>query len=155
MASVFEQIEKLITEHGSAAILRERLHFAGDQYAALERKNAELQAENDKLRREVESLRVQNTELRKSIPQDTDTPDGFDKNTRKILHVFFQLSDNVSVDQIVRQTGLNRPTVEYHCGLLCKARLIRQTRARSASSPCMYGIMPEGRGYAVRSRIQQ
>jgi hypothetical protein len=35
--SVFDSIEKLITEHGSAAILREHLALAKSQYDALER----------------------------------------------------------------------------------------------------------------------
>ena len=37
---IFDSIEKLITEHGSAAIIRERLALASDQYAALERQLA-------------------------------------------------------------------------------------------------------------------
>jgi hypothetical protein len=40
---IFESIEKLITEHGSAAILKERLSLVAEQHAALERENEELQ----------------------------------------------------------------------------------------------------------------
>ncbi len=35
------EIERLITEHGSAAILKERLALASDQYSALEKKFTE------------------------------------------------------------------------------------------------------------------
>ncbi len=41
--SIFDSIEKLITEHGSAAILSQQLAFARDQFDALERKVSELQ----------------------------------------------------------------------------------------------------------------
>jgi len=63
---IFEGIEKLINEHGSATILKERLSLAADQYAALERKNAETErraqeAEVGKLTAEV---RAQNAEMR-------------------------------------------------------------------------------------------
>jgi hypothetical protein len=38
----FEAIEKLVNEHGSAAVLKERIELAKDQYAALERQVADL-----------------------------------------------------------------------------------------------------------------
>lgn len=37
---IFGGIEKLITEHGSAAILRERISLAAQQYTILEKENA-------------------------------------------------------------------------------------------------------------------
>lgn len=40
--NIFDTIEKLITEHGSAAILRERLDFAKQQFAQLEAEVVEL-----------------------------------------------------------------------------------------------------------------
>ena len=52
----FTAIEKLITEHGSAAILRERLALASDQYAALERRISELTNALETLRAENEGL---------------------------------------------------------------------------------------------------
>jgi predicted RNA-binding Zn-ribbon protein involved in translation (DUF1610 family) len=59
-------IERLITEHGSAAILRERLSLAAEQYAALERKVAELESENTKLNSENSELQQQVRNLKNS-----------------------------------------------------------------------------------------
>lgn len=60
---IFGGIERLITEHGSAAILRERVGLAAQQYAVLEKENAslklriaDLEAENSKLQGQVRSL---------------------------------------------------------------------------------------------------
>lgn len=60
---ILAEIERLITEHGSAAILRERLALAAEQYAALEKKvvdleakNAHLESENSELQQQVRSL---------------------------------------------------------------------------------------------------
>jgi hypothetical protein len=39
--AVLGEIEKLINEHGSAVILKERIALAQDQYAALEKKLSE------------------------------------------------------------------------------------------------------------------
>ena len=61
---LLDSIEKLITEHGSAAILRERISLANDQYSALEQRNAELQADNAALKAEQESLRAEVERLR-------------------------------------------------------------------------------------------
>jgi len=57
--NIFDSIERLINEHGSAAILKERLSLAADQYTALERKNAEANA-----RAEAAELRAQAAEMR-------------------------------------------------------------------------------------------
>jgi predicted nucleic acid-binding Zn-ribbon protein len=56
--AIHEMFEKLITEHGSAAVLRERLEFAAEKFAALERKAEELAVE-------VASLREKNLDLQK------------------------------------------------------------------------------------------
>lgn len=53
----FDSIEKLINERGSAAVLRERLELAAQQYAALERKVAELTKELETVKGHNEVLR--------------------------------------------------------------------------------------------------
>jgi hypothetical protein len=53
----FDSIEKLINERGSAKILLQRLELAKDQYAALERKVAQLTDEVEQLRQDNEVLR--------------------------------------------------------------------------------------------------
>lgn len=57
---LFEAFEKLISEHGSAAILREHLALVKAEYAAMERKRADLQAQCDQ-------LRVDNAQLQKDL----------------------------------------------------------------------------------------
>jgi hypothetical protein len=58
-----DELEKLINEHGSAAILKERIALANDKYAALEEKIGALRAENDILRSENGKLVAQVHEL--------------------------------------------------------------------------------------------
>ena len=52
-------IEKLINEHGSSTILKERLELVNDKYEALETKLANSEKENELLRKEIESLKKQ------------------------------------------------------------------------------------------------
>ena len=53
--SLFGNIEKLITEHGSAAVLRERIALAQEKHEALEKKLADLKEDHAK---ELKQLRA-------------------------------------------------------------------------------------------------
>jgi hypothetical protein len=64
---LLEHFEKLINEHGSAAILREHLALVKAEHSAIERKNANLQTEKDSLQSEVEQLRISVTALSNQI----------------------------------------------------------------------------------------
>lgn len=57
---LLDGFEKLITEHGSAAILKERIALANDKYAILEAENKILCTEN-------EALRLVNGELKEQV----------------------------------------------------------------------------------------
>ncbi len=65
--NLFDGIEKLITEHGSAAIISERLAFAKDQFSALERKVAELQIENGRLQERLQRSLVDHQGVKEEL----------------------------------------------------------------------------------------
>lgn len=56
---LLDAIDKLITERGSAAVMRERADFIREQAQALEKKMTELQAENATLKKRVAELEAQ------------------------------------------------------------------------------------------------
>jgi len=60
---LLDGIEKLITEHGSAAILRERIALANDKYSALQAENSSLKSQNAILKSENEALKLDNKKL--------------------------------------------------------------------------------------------
>lgn len=60
---LLDGIEKLITEHGSAAILRERIAFANDKYSALESENVAIKSQNEILKSENDALKLDNKKL--------------------------------------------------------------------------------------------
>jgi len=73
-------IEKLITEHGSAAILKERIALASDQYAALEKESAasevrsnDLQVENERLTLDLEECQKQRRALEEKLSHGSNT----------------------------------------------------------------------------------
>lgn len=60
-------LEKLINEHGSSTILRERLVLIKAEYEALERKCSDLQSKNSALQLEVEQLRSRSDNLESEL----------------------------------------------------------------------------------------
>ena len=64
---LFETLEKLINEHGSAAILREHLALLHAEYAALERKNHDLGLECQQQQTELEQLEIKCRELEQHL----------------------------------------------------------------------------------------
>jgi len=63
----FTAIEKLINEHGSATILRERLALAADQFVTLEKENINLQESLSHAITKIQSLESHNANLEKQI----------------------------------------------------------------------------------------
>ena len=66
---LLDGIERLITEHGSAAILRERISLARDQYAALESDAAELRKDNDRLKSANADLQARVRDLERQLSE--------------------------------------------------------------------------------------
>jgi len=71
-----DSIERLITEHGSAAILRERISLANDQYALLEKKVSDLQSENECLKLDNSKLQEQIKNLENRVTRNSN-PKGY------------------------------------------------------------------------------
>lgn len=66
---IFDSIERLINEHGSSVILKERLTLAAEQYAALEKKVSVLATENERLKFDNEECQKQREALNKMVSQ--------------------------------------------------------------------------------------
>lgn len=64
---IIDDIEKLITEHGSAAILSQQLSFARDQFADLERKVSDLQTQIGRLDAQLERERSDHKQAREEL----------------------------------------------------------------------------------------
>ena len=89
---LLNSFDRLINEHGSAAILRERLTLAADQYALVEKENIALKSENEILKTENNNLKTENYNLkqenqnfkRRSSPTGIAIVDLHDPNLDKI-----------------------------------------------------------------------
>ena len=64
---LLDGFEKLINEHGSAVILKERISLANDQYVILEKKVSVLESENERLKFDNEECQKQRRALEEKL----------------------------------------------------------------------------------------
>lgn len=85
ISGLFDSLEKLINEHGSATVLRERIAFLKDQFTSLEKQLVECRNEAVSLNKKIselhsenQSLKLENRTLNEQIKSFHDlNPDGY------------------------------------------------------------------------------
>jgi DNA-binding transcriptional ArsR family regulator len=146
------EIERLINEHGSAAILKERLALANDQYNALEGKLADAKARADELATDNERLRRELTEAREQLRtlqtrSDARAGERLDETGEAILRFLAEHEDVTSV-QIARAIGKNDQVVTYHLTEMDGQDLVQASY--SAYEDPQWSLDHDGRGYLIR-----
>lgn len=63
ITELFQSLQTLINEHGSATILKERLGLIAAQYATLERRCSDLEAEKTALQDDLKQITIRHHEL--------------------------------------------------------------------------------------------
>lgn len=138
--NIFEWLEKLINERGSAAILRERMQLLQDQNAALKaeieslkQKNVLLESENGELHSENAALKLQNSELHQQTRKLNDLNKQFNEEyfhqnnlnpiREKILILLAQR--NLSTEEIALFTGISKALAEFHLNELINSKYVR------------------------------
>ncbi len=155
--NLFAQIEKLITEHGSATILKERIELLKDQYSALEQKVKDLEKENNSLRSELENATEEIYRLNKLTQSPQRTTDQkkkkLDKVTEQILQQFFDSEHGLSIEYFTSSLSLGNSVVKYHFDILLEREYIDFASAGldlpGCSGSTTYSISSEGRKYII------
>lgn len=142
---LLDGFEKLINEHGSAAILKERIELANDKYAALERKAAELAEENRR-------LRAENDDLRARAPAAPVAPHGpeIDETAEKILVLLSKQTD-LPQRRIAQQLGLTEELAAFYLEELENGNIIYGSH--STISATEYSLNQEGRRYLIKKGL--
>jgi molecular chaperone GrpE (heat shock protein) len=124
---LLDSIEKLINEHGSAAILKERIDLANDKYSALEDKNSifqqkveMLESENKTLQLNLEKAQIEIQNLKKI----TDKPynSRIEEIKEKIL-ALLATQDNFE-SNIAQSLGIGNQVAAFHLQELDNANFI-------------------------------
>ena len=151
--NIFDGIEKLITEHGSATILRERLSLASDQYASLERKiteletkTSELESENQRLRLHVRESEKENQRLKKELEQHSFHDSDLSEPQLNVLQ-FLAAQPGYNHYGIAQELGITDELANFHLQELAQRDLAE--RHGRAEHRWEWHPTQEGRRYLV------
>ncbi len=155
---MLEMFEKLINEHGSSVILKERLGLINDKYEALgekleisNNKNTLLQQENEQLKQQVAEIQSQ---LSASLPIDEDLP----QEQKNILKLLFNTDNSVREEVISHQAKLEIGVLKYHLDELLEKELlnhpshIRANPRTKTKGYRQHSISKNGRKYVVENK---
>ena len=153
---LLDGIERLINEHGSAAILKERIELANDKYSSLEDKNSileqkvtMLEAENKTLRLNFEKAEIEVQNLKKITEKSHS--DRLIEVKEKIL-VLLTEQDRTPEPSIAQTIGISPQLAKFHLEELKASKLINVMVTMSAfgnAPPATWYIQQEGRSYLV------
>jgi len=162
---LFDGIEKLITEHGSAAILKERIALVKEQYAALEKKlsESELRAkglESDKERFELENFRLKEKikELEEQLSADQGA--GRLEELREKILILVSQHENITDAQVARAVSISEQLATFHLKELEKMEFVHCSYTMGSDwtgerSRTEWYIMQPGRSYLVSHGLLQ
>lgn len=149
---LLDGFEKLINEHGSAVILKERIALANDKYDALEKKLVTSELKVKELMSDIEGLRgdYEKAEIEiKSLKKLTEQSHGsrLEEIKEKILVALTQ-SEELEAEKISRQLNIGPQLATFHLEELKNSDMVSDYYA--TGSPVYWGIAQGGRAYLVR-----
>jgi DNA-binding MarR family transcriptional regulator len=162
---MLDLIDKLINEHGSSTILKERLELLKDQISILEKENDAVKSENATLKTKASAIESQLNMAREEIERLNQVIVGLkedhakihlDAVTEKVLKVFFDAGRELSVNEIAATLSIDISTAQYHFDVLSEKDLIQQTRVgfvspRAPKSAPQFSLTPSGREYVIKN----
>jgi septal ring factor EnvC (AmiA/AmiB activator) len=149
---LLDGLEKLINEHGSAAILKERIALANDKYAALERKLSDAELKVKQLESEKQSLELDSYKLKeklRDLEQQLEKSQGgrLEEIREKILTTLSARQESTAL-HIASLLGIGEQLATFHLEELGKVRFVSAARFYNGQ-PTIWKLAQDGRGYLV------
>jgi len=146
MPSIFDGLEKLITEHGSAAILRERVALARERYDALEAEYSQLKAEHAALATELKKEREAANRLRNLASKGREQ---LNEDQEKILVHLSKVHGYTVAGRVSQHTGISMLKTEYHLKELRDEKYLDTPMVIRSDEPRNYKLGHRGREYLI------
>ena len=148
---LLDGFEKLIIEHGSAVILKERILLANDKYASLEQKLAtselrvtDLEAESKTLHLNLGKAQIEIQNLKKLT--EISHSNRLEEIKEKLLK-FLSEHEEANCHQISHTLSSNEQVVTFHLTELENLNLVNPSYIMN--SPVIWSIAHEGRKYLI------
>ena len=145
-------IQDLLQEVPLAAVLRERVALADQNYEAALREAEGLKREIENLRQKVDALERENQELRAQIPQDTEAPNA---DTDRVLVQMFRAKNLLERDVGAMASALEmeRGVLLYHLDRLAEDGLAKVTGGNYVHGHTYWALTPAGRRRVVEGEL--
>lgn len=143
-------IEQLINEHGSSAILKERLELISDRYDLLEEKNSILESKNSDLQQQLDAAKSEISLLESIIQQEAVSREKISENEVKVLRFLFDSNKEYRAEQIAALLGSDVSTAQYYLNELKEKNFI--VNFLSTIAPTTYKISKGGIKYIVETQ---
>ena len=148
--TLFEGIEKLINEHGSAAILHERLSLAAEKYAALESQIEQLKKENERLTEGTKKAAVEIERLRNIVEKECGK---LSAEEDAILKLYAETDRWICASELARHLGMSAVKTQYYLDRLLKAKFLQYPMMISDMSETSFHIDHKGREYVIQNGL--
>jgi DNA anti-recombination protein RmuC len=132
--SILGDIERLITEHGSAAILREKVELLDLQRAqavgerdSLATQLAQSKAKVETMEADAADLRAQLDDARQHIERLIQPGDRLPDESEKLLTMIANATKSITDGQAIRQLGLPKARGDYFFSQLLKRKFVHKS----------------------------
>ena len=158
ITALFDPLEKLINEHGSAAILRDHIALFKDQLAILKEKFADLEAEKKNLDTENQKLRTENATLKKKIQSNEESSHDIiltEIETKILLFLAKRELANITPDHAAQSLNMDLQIIRFHLEDLRAKKLIeaRPIAPFDDSPQRFWSLAQEGRRYLISHQL--
>lgn len=159
ITALSEQLQKLINEHGSAAILRDHLALFKDKVVLLEQKAASLESENVILKAKLDNSesdfnksQKDNEELRSKIQQYEQPSHGVLLEEVKVnILLFMAKHEEVYAQHVASALKIGLQTAQFHLEELQETNLVSSSYCTDEETP--WYLAQGGRKYLVRNNL--
>jgi len=144
-------LEKLINEHGSSTILRERLELFSDKYSMLEDKNNHLSERNVELESQLQQAKQEIQSLRDELDKNAGSQSlvVLEDIEVQILKLLFDSNQDFIAVDLAQNFQTPIGNTEYHLNNLLEKKLINAFY--SVIDDTRYHISADGRGYVIKN----
>lgn len=149
---IFGGIERLITEHGSASILKERLLLIADKYAALEQSLIHAQSETKEILSQKQTLELENLKLKeelRGLNEKLSESHGqrLEVIKEKVLHLVSE-KQFINNSEVANELTIKLQLATFYLKDLKNSKLIN-ARYRTGNSPVCWYITQNGSAYLI------
>lgn len=148
---MLEMFEKLINEHGSSVILKERIELISDKYALLEETNVHLKSKVETLENSLAIATNEISDLKEQLSSYQNKENsGLGKNELSLLNHLFNSNNEIQIGQLASVINTDISTTKYHVQNLQDSDFI--DRVLLLNAPETYKINKNGIKYIVESK---